>query len=181
MAKIRIKDMNKLEQLGTKYGTDKGTKHNYLPAYYELFKDRRKSVKKVCEVGVGEGASLRMWREFFPNAMIYGGEIQDDRIFKEDRIEVLSCDQSFEVDLADLIAYTGPDIDLFVDDGSHLSQDQLFTCLTVMPWLNKEVIYVIEDVVDTSLAGHIREYSVETVNCGRRYDDRLLIIRHKHG
>jgi|SRR3990167_2610741 len=173
--------MDELSRLGKKYGTDKTGKHHYLPVYYNLFKDRRSEIKKVLEIGVGEGASLRMWREFFSSAMIYGGEIQHDRIFKEERIEVLSCDQSFEVDLADLIAYTGSDIDLFVDDGSHLSQDQLFTCLTVMPWLDKKVIYVIEDVADASLAGHIREYDVETVDCGKRYDDRLLIIRHKHG
>lgn len=177
--------MDELSKLGIKYGTDKGTKHHYLPVYFEMFRGRENKVKKVVEVGVGEGAGLFMFRDFFPNATIYGADIDQDRVNyllgeERNRIKVLECDQSFEVDLARLVAHTGPDIDLVIDDGSHLPQDQLFTCLTLMPMLNKEVIYVIEDVADISLAEKIIEYPVEVVECGRRYDDRLVIVRHKN-
>jgi len=169
--------MNDLEKLGIKYGTDKATKHHYLDVYYDLFKDRRNEVEKVLEIGVGEGAGLRMFRDFFPNAMICGADNDLMRIFTAERIEVIKCDQSDETDLVNLSANVGIDIDLVIDDGSHKPEDQLFTCLTLMPLLNKNVTYVIEDVADLSIVEPIsKEYSTNIVECGKRYDDRLVIV-----
>ncbi len=154
---------NELDDLALKYGTDKcpQIKHTYTPYYYELLKDKRESVKKVLEIGAGEGASLRMWRDFFPNAMIYSADNQADRIFKEDRIEVISCDQDSKQNLVNLIARTGSDIDLVVDDGSHVPEHQVFTCLTLMPLLKKDVTYVIEDVADPSIREQLDEYDCQ--------------------
>ena len=137
-------------ELARKYGSDKfSAKHSYSAWYWEQFKDRRETVKKVVEIGVGEGASLRMWREFFPNAMIYGGDIDPARCFADDRIDVTRCDQSKVEDLRQLIEHTGNDIDLFIDDGSHSPVDQLSTCLLLMAVLWPSVTYVIEDVAST--------------------------------
>src|SRR5258708_5129751 len=103
---------NVLDDLALKYGADKSPqiKHTYTPYYYDLLKDRRLSIKKVLEIGAGEGAGLRMWRDFFPNAQIYSAESEDSRIIKEDRIEVLKCDQSKLEDLEALMAKIGSDI-----------------------------------------------------------------------
>lgn len=172
--------MDTLSKLGIKYGTDKIGKHNYLPVYYELFrnKGKRKRVKKVLEIGVAEGAGLRMFRDFFTHAMIYGAEIEDNRIFSEDRIEVIKCDQSSRQDLIRLFSVIGLDIDFVVDDGSHKPQDQVFTCLSTLPRLKKGCIYVIEDVSDTSILEPIRKfYKPEIIRVGKRYDDRLIIIK----
>lgn len=169
--------MNILEELGLKYGTDKIGKHHYLPVYYDLFKDRRNEVKKVLEIGVGEGAGLRMFRDFFPNAMIYGAEIDESRIFKEDRIEVFNFDQGSVVDIDENIDLLS-DMDLVIDDGSHNPLDQIFTCYGIMPFLKKEAIYIIEDVAETDIIGILaNKYYVEVKEVGKRYDDRLLIIK----
>src|SRR3990172_4410475 len=101
--------MDELSKLGIKYGTDKIGKHNYLPVYYDLFKDRRNEVKKVLEIGTAEGASLFMWRDFFPNATIYGAEIDPKRVKLmegQERINVFECDQSFEIELKELLEKT---------------------------------------------------------------------------
>lgn len=172
--------MNTLELLGKKYGTDKIGKHNYLPVYYELFrnKGKRRSVKKVLEIGVGEGAGLRMFRDFFTHAMIYGADNQPNRVFKEDRIEVVLCDQSSVGDLLHLINTIGRDIDFVVDDGSHKPEHQLYTCLQLMPLLPKGSIYIIEDVaVEEVFTGIPDTYNKEIKRVGERYDDRLIIIK----
>jgi len=171
--------MNILEELGLKYGTDKIGKHNYLPHYYDMFKDRRNTVKKVLEIGVGEGAGLRMWRDFFPNAMIYGAEIDESRIFKDDRIEVVKCDQSEKDDLEYLYEQTGTDIDLVVDDGSHKPEDQVFTAWKLMLMLDTIVTYVIEDVADLTIKDQLGNYDTQVIECGKRYDDRLVVVKHK--
>ena len=174
--------MDTLTKLAIKYGTDKWGKHHYTPVYYDMFKNRAKRhrVKKVLEIGAGEGSGLRMFRDFFPNAMIYGAEIDRERVFQEERIEVFWCDQTRKEDLIGLFTVIGLDIDLVVDDGSHKPEDQVFTCLSILPGLKKECVYVIEDVADLSIVEPIsKKYSTNTVECGKRYDDRLLIVKHK--
>ena len=113
--------------------------------------------------------------------MIYSADNQDNRIFKENRIEVIRSDQSSKQDLVDLIAKTGSDIDLVIDDGSHIPQHQVFTCLSLMPLLNKDVIYIIEDVAEPSIEKQFTNYDrqvPELVRTRPRYDDRLIVIRN---
>ncbi|MBI2593026.1 class I SAM-dependent methyltransferase [Candidatus Daviesbacteria bacterium] len=175
---------DKLSKLALKYKADKcpQIKHGYTPYYFKLLKDMQFTVKKVLEIGAGEGASLRMWRDFFPNAQIYGAEIDPKRIFTDGRIKVIKCDQSSKKDLVNLITRTGSDIDLVIDDGSHIPQDQVFSCLTLMPLLKKDVIYIIEDVADPTIEKQLTGYELEIpelVHTRRKYDDRLIVVRHK--
>lgn len=175
--------MNKLEELGLKYGTDKIGKHNYLPVYYDLFhnQSKRRKVKKVLEIGVAEGAGLFMFRDFFPNATIYGAEIDQARVDAlqgKERIEVYKCDQSNPEDLVSLFVKIRLDIDLVIDDGSHKPEHQVYTCLSILPSLDKGAIYVIEDVADESIVKEIEKfYKPEVIRVGKRYDDVLVIIR----
>lgn len=190
-------------KLAQKYGTDKSPwisdeswGHNYSPVYYERLKDKRKTFKKVLEMGVGMGksmpqrvrrlphyilgASLYMWRDFFPNAQIYGADILEECVFKKDRIETFLCDQGKKEDLENLIKKTGTDIDLFIDDGSHMPEHQIFTCLILKPLLKKDCIYVIEDVrhreiqIEIEKAGYKVEYQMFRQKHG--FDDRLFFI-----
>jgi hypothetical protein len=153
--------LTKLCKIAYKYGTDKCPQlnHCYTPFYYELLKNRLYSIKKVLEIGIGNrqiqkefithyttGASLRMWRDFLPNAQIYGADNDPETMFKSRRIKTIICDETKKEDLEKLIEITGRDIDLLIDDGSHNSRDQNFLCQTLKPILKKDVIYIIEDV-----------------------------------
>lgn len=187
-------------EIAYKYGTDKcpQVKHHYTPFYYEFFKDKRDLIKKIFEMGVGYeedmkyigvnyvlGASLFMWRDFFPNAQIYGGDIEPKCIFKDDRIETFLCDERKKDDLKRLIKKTGSDIDIFIDDGSHKTEDQAFLCLNMMPLLKKDVIYIIEDVNDPYIGeGYLKDYDykiIETKGTGSNFfwDDRLCLVKNK--
>src|SRR5271165_6687368 len=54
------------------YG-DKGTAHSYIDVYAELLAPMRERAVEVLEIGVGpEALSLRLWRAFFPRALIVG-------------------------------------------------------------------------------------------------------------
>ena len=154
--------MTKLCDVAFKYGTDKCPQiyHTYTPYYYDLFKDKRESVKKVVEIGIGHsqhlrhavahyvtGASLRMWRDFFPNAQVYGADIIPETMFIDNRITTYICDETKKEDLEKLIKKIGSDIDIFIDDGWHARDSQVFVCKTVMPLLKKNVVYIIEDLV----------------------------------
>lgn len=185
----------KLCKLAYKYGTDKcpQLKHSYTPFYYELLRDRRKSIKKVLEMGVGQtrkslqkgylqrGASLYMWRDFFPNAKVYGADIHPETMFRDVRIETFLCDETKKENLVELIKRTGSDIDLFIDDGSHHKRWQIFLCRNLMPILQKEIIYIIEDVrFPQEVINALGDYGCQIVEFSGKYpDDRLIVVRNK--
>ena len=108
-----IKNNNSaLNVLCDKYGSDKGevssegnpypwASHNYADIYELMFRLRRNDVELLLECGIGTnnpnlissmemdgkpGASLRLWRDFFPKAQIIGIDIDSDILFEEDRI-----------------------------------------------------------------------------------------------
>ena len=70
---------NPLEALGAKYDPSKRW-HNYLVYYWLHFRDIRLKVTRVLEVGVFTGESIQMWEEFFPNVIIYGIDIDMQKI-----------------------------------------------------------------------------------------------------
>ncbi len=186
MKSITIEFETELCELAYKYGTDKCPQigHKYTPYYYGLLKDKRYVVKKVLELGIYKGASLRMWRDFFPNAQIYGADINDEYLIQEDRITSFKCDETVKKDLVKLIKKTGSDIDLFIDDGLHNSNFQSFACVNLMPLLSKNVIYVIEDVsigqkVKPVLTDHGYDFEEFNFNKPRHKDSKLIVVRHK--
>jgi hypothetical protein len=147
----------------------------------------------VLEIGIGAkelmpqcphyttGASLFMWRDFFPNAQVYGADILPELMVKDERIETFVCDQSNRESLEDLIKKTGTDIDLFIDDGSHKLNHQVITCLTLMPLLKKDVIYIIEDIISPEIVDYLREYDCHIVRRSRLHNrsNRLLEVKRK--
>lgn len=209
-----VKEPTILCELAYKYGTDKcpQLKHSYTPFYHELFKDRRESVKKVVEMGIGyyktiqevaviydgqlkryyqKGASLKMWRDYFPNAQIYGADIAPETLIENERIMSFVCDETKEEQIVNLINQTGQDIDIFIDDGSHKWHHQAYLAKTVLPLLKKDVVYIIEDVgFPSHLRQALKEY--ECINpklpyCfyrsekykGKIPKDRLFIVKNK--
>lgn len=176
--------MTPLCDLAFKHGSDKcpQIKHHYTEFYYELLKYRRGRVKKILEIGIESGASLRMWRDFFHNAQIYGIDVDRKTLFEEERIKTFLCDQRDGKGLIELIGKIGADFDLVVDDGSHSPDDQVFTCLTLMPLLNKKVIYAIEDTRN-EIVKRLSEYDIQIKRRSKMLysDDRLILVRHKDG
>lgn len=188
--------MTPLCQLAFKYGSDKcpQIKHHYTQVYFDLFKDQINDVKKVVEIGIGQsdvmdnypgyvaGASLFMWRDFFPQAQIFGADIRTDLMFTEHRIRTILCDQRSPDDLATLLAEVGPDVDLFIDDGSHLAQDQIATCLFLMPKLQTGTLYAIEDVNTAQVVDHLSQYDCRVSRSPKQRfrDDTLILVKHKH-
>jgi len=140
---------NILDTLACKYGVDKKIGdgcHGYVETYYNLLRDNRDIVKKVMEIGVWKGGSLKMWQDFFPLAQIYGLDNHKELLFEADRIKCFFVEQKEEATLFKVIEDIGKDFDLIVDDGSHEIEDQLLSFKIFFPIIKKDGIYVIEDV-----------------------------------
>ena len=144
-------------ELAEKHHTDKGPYHGYTPVYHELLNGRRESTRRVLEVGIGYagrghtpfwpfGASLKMWEEYFPGAVIYGVDIAPEVMINQGRIHSSLCDQSRASSLIDTAERLGGDFDLIVDDGSHELEHQILTVNILLRYLKPNGIFVIEDV-----------------------------------
>lgn len=138
--------MNELDQIALFYKTDKASSHhNYTRIYSHIFKDRDTPINLV-EIGVDKGYSLCMWRDWFKNGSIYGIDIRDVPI-SEPRISVFKGDAASQnfVDLFLTGTNLAYNIDVLIDDGSHMVYDQIRSFFLFWPSINSGGIYVIED------------------------------------
>ena len=150
MSHEAVADDTDLCRLALTHGTDKMPRwgHAYTPYYHSLFADRRYLVRKVLEIGIDVGASLRMWRDYFPRADIYALDCDHEKLIQESRIRSRLCDQGNAFHLQEAIQWAGRGFDLILDDGSHQLVHQVLTALLLVPLLAPGGVYVIEDVLD---------------------------------
>lgn len=110
-----------LQDLAIKYGSDKA-EHGYCPFYEHHLP---KNPKKLLEIGVKEGASIRMWKEWLPETEIHGLDLFEE--FPIPEIEGVKFHKGNQVDYLLLEQLRKEDFDVIIDDGSHLSRHQLMT------------------------------------------------------
>lgn len=138
--------MKTLDQIAQECGTDKSSStHNYAVKYDHYFSEFRESNIKIFEIGIQNGYSLKMWKEYFTKAQIHALDIVDLRHMKEDRVEIFVGSQNDERVLADISNQNGP-FDIIIDDGSHHNESMTISFNTLFPLLKPGGLYVIEDL-----------------------------------
>lgn len=150
-----------LVELCDQYRTDKcPDHHNYVQIYDTLFAPIRDTSLKILEIGVFQGRSMRLWEAYFPVAQIYGLDIESKSHYDSPRVKTLVADQGKRDDLARVLATTGRDFDLILDDGGHRMDQQQLSFGILFPTLKGGGLYIIEDV-HTSFAEKYPGYGVE--------------------
>lgn len=170
-----------LTELANIYGTDKGTLgpsakwsgHNYTDIYEAYLKKDRQAVMTVLEIGLGVtgdrwdarivqgrntgGASLKMWYDFFPNAQIYGIDVNECSYLDNDRVRTFVADQGNVKDLDVFTEATGAaDFDIIIDDGSHRPDHQQTSFSYFFKKLKIGGLYFIEDLMSNGLGDGAR-------------------------
>jgi len=123
--------------------TDKIKPHGYLPAYQRLA-TRIGPAGRICEIGVGKGHSLDLWRQLFPEGLIVGVDSSAECRWPEGTIKVV-CDQADPAlrPWLDCIAVQG--YDLIVEDASHIGHLSQATFRLLWPLVKPGRWYVMED------------------------------------
>jgi hypothetical protein len=133
-----------LAWLAAVYGSDKGAiSHNYVDLYERHLAPLRRSTRRVLEIGIYRGASLMMWRDYFPRAEVYGVDINPVEVHGS-RLHAMVGDQS-DPALLERLRALGP-WDLIVDDGSHKQSHVLATFAGLYDAVMPGGFYVIEDM-----------------------------------
>lgn len=167
------KSPNLLTSLCDKYGSDKGSynlkspyfnwaAHTYTDFYDRRFESIRETVKNVFELGIGTnnpeipssmgikgmpGASLRVWKDYFPNAKVFGADIDPEIMFEEERINTFIVDQLDQNSINNMFTKIGiNEFDIMIDDGLHTFQAGITLFSQGIEYLKKNGTYIIEDV-----------------------------------
>ncbi|MEE9406676.1 MAG: class I SAM-dependent methyltransferase [Polaribacter sp.] len=140
-----------LSKLAVIYNTDKYGTHYYTPNYQKYFKQFKYKKIKLLEIGVGGynspykgGSSLRMWKRYFPFGRIFSLDIYDKSPQEEYRIKIYKGSQIDFSFLEKTVADIG-EIDLIIDDGSHINNHVITSFEYLFPKLKNGGIYVVED------------------------------------
>lgn len=144
-----------LDDIALKYPTDKSSiHHNYTEYYQQILGPRRYMIRGLLELGVGIwsedktkwGPSLRMWRDWLPNAQIVGlDQHPAPHADFGERIAFVQADQCSKSGLDHALESLNNLVDVIIDDASHINKLTISTFTYLFPKLAPGGVYFIED------------------------------------
>ncbi|GEM_PF-410370 len=172
----------------TMAGGDRMLRHDYAPAYArrllplldECSATRRGERLTVVEIGVLRGTGLAIWCDLFPHARVVGLDIDLDPFrenvdrlkelgaFRRNRPEVYRFDQlepKLEPQRFYISEIIGRDmVQVCIDDGHHSNAAVLNTLHTMLPFLNEQFVYFVEDNpgVHRKIRAQFPQFAVES-------------------
>ena len=172
--------------------TDKNTSHSYLPLYQRLLESKKNTAKRVLEVGIAKGGSIKLWHDFFPNATVYGLDIIGassvwGTLHNNSRIQLYTSYNAYDERLfASTFLAKGEQFDFMLDDGPHdlesmiqfirlysllMTDDGILIIEDVQAW---EWIATLIDAVPEHLKNFVRVYDLRPLK--NRWDDIVFTI-----
>jgi hypothetical protein len=140
------------------------------------------------------GASLRGWKQFFPNAKIFGADIDGGILFEEERIKTYQCDQNSTDSVTKL--WTTPELavegfDIIIEDGLHIFESNVHFFENSCHKLKKGGIFIIEDIQSYTFErwavkipewrarySHLSFRMVQIPNPKNLFDNNILIVKY---
>jgi SAM-dependent methyltransferase len=199
---------SQLCEIGKKYDTDKSPqrlnvsdkrhRHPYTLFYDGLFRHKKDCELNIAELGILNGGSLLMWREYFSNSHIYGFEYNQTLIdtfrnsFDNNRITLNNINVKNKNSIIDAFNNVNVMYDVIIEDTTHHFEDQLRVIYNVHKHLKPGGVLIIEDIfknIDEKLynkrlrplLNHFQNYyfvSLDHVNKHSKgwNNDKLLVL-----
>ena len=118
----------------------------YFNVYDQLLSQYRDKSIIFLEIGVLDGGSLFMWRDFFgPQARIIGVDLNPEaKKWEKEGFEIFIGDQSSTEFWKKTLNSIGK-LDIVLDDGGHTYEQQIMTTESVIPFINDGGVIIVED------------------------------------
>ncbi|MEX0429797.1 class I SAM-dependent methyltransferase [Spiribacter insolitus] len=149
-------------------------KHStYFPVYDQLLSPYQNRDITFVEVGVFEGGSLFMWREFFgPRARIIGIDFNPEaKKWEADGFEIFVGSQSSPDFWDEFFSEVGA-VDILLDDGGHTYTQQIITTEMGLDHIKDGGMLIVEDTHTSYLDG-FGDKSISFINYCKRWIDRV--------
>ena len=134
--------------------SDKGKEHNYIQWWYDKeFSQRREEELNILEIGIFNGQSIKLWREFFPNARITAidVELKEEAQFVKHLDVNLIIGNAYDTTITDTITEK---YDYIIDDGPHTIDSQLEFVKLYNTKLKEGGKLIIEDIDNWNRDNH---------------------------
>lgn len=166
-----------LEEISKKYRSDKGSVyHNYLEIYDKYFSKYQHTLENFLEIGLWEGESIRMWRDYFSVGNLVGADILDLSHVVLPDTQIHICDQSDRNQLETLVSNTYSKFDIIIDDGGHMMHQQQITLATMFKYLKPNGIFVIEDLHTSGNPVYTRAGDTDTLQMLHDYNATKQLV-----
>jgi hypothetical protein len=179
--------VDRLTSLANRVGSDKGTqnfhRHYYTRIYRDIFTPLEGKKIRLLEIGLlhpqhrawisgnyltkhgsasaARAPSLEMWASYFPQATIFGFDLNDFSAVESDRYKIFQGDSGSRADLTRLIQVSGGEFDVIIDDASHESEHQQIALGMLFPHLRAGGLFIIEDLFPPSTTQSVlRQFEV---------------------
>ncbi len=156
------KTKTELCEIGKKYDTDKSSQrlnrsnlrhcHPYTIFYDTLFKVKKDEELNIGEIGILEGSSLLMWKDYFTKSKIYGFDNNEHYLnnFKEkynnERITLKNMNIYDENSIKNTLNDLNVMYDIFIDDTTHWFDDQIRIIKNVYHYIKPGGVLIIESI-----------------------------------
>ena len=126
---------------------------NYFDVYDDLLNSFIDKEIIFVEIGVLNGGSLFMWRDYFgKKARIIGIDLNPDvKKFEKDGFEIFIGNQEDPNFWKSFFKKIGP-VDIVLDDGGHTNKQQIITTEQCIDNINDEGLFIVEDTHASYLA-----------------------------
>ena len=157
-----------------------------LEKYFDVYEDhfskfRGKNITFV-EIGVFNGGSLKIWKNYFgPNSRIIGIDINPEcKKFANDGIEIYIGNQSDPLFWENFFKEVG-NVDIILDDGGHTNEQQLITLLESLNFINNGGVHIVEDVHASYLKRYGNPTKYSFINFSKKSIDDINFTFPKIG
>ena len=157
-------EINETGKIFLENGSDKsGPNHRYDLVYHPIFEELGfNNTLNILEIGLGTnnvsfvssmglggrpGASLFSYKKLFPNAQIYGADVDKGILFEQERIKTSFVDQLRLSTFMDMhSSFNKPAYNLFIEDGLHSITASLNSLIFSLKTVQKNGYIVLEDL-----------------------------------
>jgi len=158
--------------LSSKHFSSKHKK--YFEVYEELFSSFIDKKITFVEVGILNGGSLKMWKEYFgQNARIIAIDYNPEcKKYEEEGIEIFIGDQSDPNFWDDFFTKVGK-VDILLDDGGHTNSQQVITTVKSIPNIKDGGLLVTEDTHTSYQASYDNPSKKSYINFSKKIIDDI--------
>jgi len=213
---LRLETTNLVSELcilGKKHSTDKSPfnshsmpyknhRHPYTAAYDLLFSNFRHQKINFAEIGILGNASIKMFRQYFSKANIYGFEFNVKLIDKAKKdnlkkVKYYKIDVKNEKNIIKTFKKVNQKFNIIIDDSTHEFEDQIRIIKKSLNFLAPGGLMIIEDIFHSpkdletkyieSLKNHLKLFEkIFFIECNHinKYspdwnNDKLLVLKKK--
>ena len=182
-----------LKELVNNSTTDKNTVHSYLDTYEEFFASKKNADVNILEVGIFNGGSIKLQRDYFQNGRVYAVDvidsnnplIQEKSILSDNRITLYTSTNAYDEGFVS--HHLQPlKFDFIIDDGPHSIESVLFFVKYYLSLIKDDGILIVEDIQNENWFDSLKEQVpeeyrqyIKTINLRQnkgRYDDLLFVV-----